>query len=445
MDLSVEIKALKNQVIQRRRDLHRYPEPGWMEYRTASIVAEELQQSGFQVYVGKQACKSDSRFGVPNGKVLAAREKRSIEEGAYKHWVEKMRNGHTAVVGVMKFNGPGPTIALRFDMDSNDLTESMDSGHKPFTEGYRSCHENMMHACGHDGHTAIGLGVATIIAKHKDELAGEVRLLFQPAEEGCRGAKSMVDAGWLDHVNYFFSGHIGLKSRKLGEVVASTGGFLSTTKINATFTGKAAHAGESPQEGKNALLAACMASIALNGISRHSEGATRINVGVLKSGTGRNVIPQKSYMELETRGMTTKLNDYMKNEVFRNLEHAARMYDVQCDWKVVGEAAGAKSSQELIPLIENELTKIDTVHDVIPYMDIGASEDIVYMLNKVQESGGKASYLLLGTSLKAGHHEDMFDFDEEVLTIGVEVYTRLIFASMHWYEQNNENRVKQYE
>ncbi len=438
MHLSKDIEAMREQLIRSRRDFHRYPEPGWLEYRTASIVAEELHRLGFRVYVGKKACKSDARFGVPDEEVLEKAEQRSIEEGASAYWVEQMRRGHTAVVGVIKGRHSGPVVALRFDMDSNGLTENMSDDHKPAVEGFRSCHDQSMHACGHDGHTAIGLGVAKIISKHRDKLCGEVRLLFQPAEEGCRGAKSMVDAGWLDHVDYFFSGHIGLKSRKTGEVVASTGGFLSTTKINATFTGRPSHAGERPQEGKNALLAACMASIALNGIPRHSGGATHINVGVIRGGSGRNVIPQEAYMELETRGMTTLLNEYMKQEAIRKIEHAAQMYDVHCDWEVVGEATGAESSKELIPLITQELETIDSVHEVIPYKEIGVSEDVVYMLNKVQQGGGKASYLLLGSALKAGHHEDAFDFDEEVLVIGVEVYARLIFATRHWVEQLHE-------
>src|SRR5690606_32834900 len=104
-----------------------------------------------------------------------------------------------------------------------EVEEADGASHLPAAGSFRSARPGMMHACGHDGHTAIGLGVAEALAECNEQLDGEVRLIFQPAEEGCRGAKSIVDAGWLDGVDYFFSGHIGFKSLVLGEVVASVG------------------------------------------------------------------------------------------------------------------------------------------------------------------------------------------------------------------------------
>ncbi|GIP38700.1 peptidase M20 [Paenibacillus sp. J31TS4] len=426
MNLSQQVQALKEQLVQLRRDFHEFPESGWVEYRTAAIVAEQLHQLGYHVYVGEEAGKSESRMGVPPAAVLQLHETRAVSEGADPAWIERMKGGHTAVVGVIRTGKPGPVLALRFDMDANDLTESAKPEHRPVTEGFSSQHKGTMHACGHDGHTAIGLGVARLLNNHRDALCGEIRLLFQPAEEGSRGAKAMVDAGWLEGVDYFFGGHIAFQSKRLGEIVASTNGFLATTKLNVEYTGKASHAGAAPEEGRNALLAAATACLHLNGISRHSGGATRINVGRLEAGTGRNIVANRATMQLETRGGTTELNEYMKQEAIRILEHAAMMYNVSCEWEIVGEAPGAQSSPELIPLIRQAAEHMGNVDAIVPSRDLGGSEDVVYMINRVQEQGGQASYLLFGTPIDDGHHQECFDFDEEVLLIGTELLARIV-------------------
>lgn len=417
---------LKKLLIKLRRDFHRYPESGWLEYRTASIIADQLQKYGYKVFVGKDACHSPSRMGVPNSSTLLENEKRAITEGANPHWVNKMSGGHTAVVGVLKSDKPGPIVALRFDIDSLDMVESNSCDHIPAKKGFRSLHEGMMHACGHDGHATIGIGVAKLLMDQIDSITGEVRILFQPAEEGARGGKSMVDKGWLDGVDYFFTGHIAFQSFKLGEIVASVGGFLATTKIDVSYKGKAAHAGNNPEKGKNALLAAASASLHLHGISRHSNGKTRINIGTLNAGTSRNVIPDYATMSVETRGETAELNEYMTGEAIRIIENTAKLYDVQCHWEIAGKAPDAMSNEELIPLIEQNAQEIKSISSVVPYKDLGGSEDAVYMINRVQEQGGQATYMLFGSPIPAGHHEVKFDFNEDVLLPSTELLTRLV-------------------
>lgn len=374
-------------------------------------------------------------MGVPCNDTLLKHEKRALSQGANPKWIKQMKGGQTGVVGVLKSEKPGPVIALRFDIDALDLNESNSKEHIPTIEGFRSVHEGMMHACGHDGHVAIGLGVAKFLMKHKEKWIGEIRLLFQPAEEGCRGAKSVVDKGWLDHVDFFYSGHIAFQSFKLGEVVASVGGFLSTTKLDVTFKGHPAHAGKTPNIGRNALLAAATASLHLHGIPRHGDGKSRINVGLLEAGSGRNIVPDHATMAIETRGETTKINDYMTEEAIRVVESSANMHGVDCEWEIVGKASGSIPNETFTSFIQDELESVKGLTTVIPYKELNASEDVVYMMNKVHTQGGEATYLLFGSPIPAGHHESLFDFDEEVLTIGVNVLTRLIFASRRW---NNE-------
>ncbi len=122
------------------------------------------------------------------------------------------------------------------------------------------------------------------------------------------------------------------------------------------------------------------------------------------------------------------MNQYMRTEALRIIEHAAAMHGVTGECEIVGEAPGAMSSKELVPIIQYEAQRMRRGISIVPYRDLGASEDVVYMLNAVQEQGGQAGYLLFGSPLKDGHHQQRFDFDEEVLAIGAEMFVRLILA-----------------
>lgn len=423
-------KAVR-ELIKLRRDFHKYPESGWTEYRTSAKIASFLESLGYEVYVGKEVCKSESRMGVPNTDILKKHEERALSQGVNAKWIELMGGGHTGVVGVLKTGYQGPTIALRFDIDSLDIQESKSENHLPFKQGFHSVHEGVMHACGHDGHTAIGLGVARELMEKYHLLKGEVRLIFQPAEEGCRGAQSIVDRGWLDNVNYFYSGHIAFQSFTFGEVVAGVDGFLATTKIDVTYKGKASHAGDKPEAGKNALLAASAASLHLHTIPRHSKGKTRINVGTLQAGSGRNIIPNSATMSIETRGETTELNDYMTNHTIRIIENVASMYDVDFSWNIVGSASEENSNKQLTDFISKQLESMKEITSIVNCRNLNASEDAVTMMKQVHEQGGKAAYLLFGSPIPAGHHEPEFDYDENVLPIGVDVFTRLVITTLN--------------
>lgn len=417
------------ELIKLRRDFHKHAESGWFEYRTSTKIAEMLTDFGYEVYVGKDVCKSTSRMGVPSNEQLIQQEKRAIDQGANYKWIKKMQGGHTGVIGVLRTNKSGPVIALRFDIDSLDIKESDSVEHAPNKYNFTSINEGMMHACGHDGHTAIGLGVARYLMNHHNVLKGEIRLIFQPAEEGCRGAKSIVDNGWLDGVDYLYSGHIAFQSFELGEVVAGMQGFMATTKMDVTFKGRSSHAGNNPEKGKNALLAASATSLHLHAIPRNSQGNTRINVGKLNAGTGRNIIPNHASMSLETRGSTKELNNYMTENAIRIIENIAKVYDVEFEWEIVGRAGDEKSDISLTKFIAENIKTLDDVRLIVEHKNLGASEDIVYMMEKVHQQGGKASYMLFGSPIPAGHHQPNFDFDERVLEIGVNVLVFLVFSS----------------
>ncbi len=410
------VDGLEKNILEKRRDFHQFAEAGWTEFRTASIVANELTKLGYQVLVGDEVIDGSFMMGVPREAELESHQKRAIQQGGDPQWISKMNGGKTGVVGILEFAKPGPTVALRFDLDANDANEAESDTHRPYHEKFASVNKGAMHACGHDGHAAVGLTVANILATLKDDLCGKVKLIFQPAEEGVRGARAMVEKGIVDDVDYLLGMHLGFQLRKTGQIACNVTGFLATTKYDAVFTGIPAHAGAAPEVGRNALLAAATAALNLHAIPRHSQGTSRINVGVLKAGTGRNVIPPTALIQLETRGATSAINQFMSQEAFRIINSAASMYGVTVEITEMGGAAGCSSSPELAGKLAEIAKRTGAFTEIVPDCDFGASEDCSYFMERVQEHGGQAAYILIGTDLSAGHHDSLFDFDEQALS-----------------------------
>ena len=416
--------AMQPEMVAMRRDFHRYAEMGWLEMRTASLVARRLTELGYEVLTGEQVCSREGRMGVPDEDVLEAAYARAVEQGADPEFVKHTRGGLTGVIGILRC-GEGPTVGMRFDMDALGVFESKEEAHRPTREGFASVNEGVMHACGHDGHTTIGLGVAKVLSEIKPYLHGTVKLIFQPAEEGVRGAKAIVDKGHLDDVDYLLASHITGKTPKLQEDVApGSYGALATCKYDVLFRGKAAHAGSSPHKGNNALLAAASAVLNLNAIPRHGGGATRINVGTLVAGSGRNVIADEAKMQIEVRGETTELNDYMRNYTENILEGAAKMYGCECDVKLMGAAISLCSDAALVQRVKKVCTeKLNLSCTKEPMLKSTGSEDVSYMMQRVQEKGGQAVFFRPQTQVYGASHNRLYDFEESILANAVKVFS----------------------
>lgn len=337
--------------------------------------------------------------------------------GRWRDYLDAVRGGFTGVVGTLP-RGKGPVVALRFDIDALGLVESQSDGHRPVREGFASVNERVMHACGHDGHTAVGLGVAEVLSELRDGLAGTVKLVFQPAEEGVRGARAMVGAGAVDEVDLLLGLHL-FSGWELGELDPGRGGYLATSKFDATFTGTPAHAGGRPNEGKNALLAAATAVLTLHAIAGHRDGVTRVNVGRLQAGSGRNVVPGSAHLEIETRGATTDVSDYVYGRAVEVLEGAAAMYGCHLALRVMGGAQCVTSDAELAGRVEEVASQMGGF-SLRPPEEGGGSEDLTFMMRRVQENGGLATNIGLGADLGGwGHHTAEFDFDERALRLAV--------------------------
>jgi aminobenzoyl-glutamate utilization protein A len=414
---------IEQDIIDYRRDFHRHAESGWTEFRTASLVARRLSDLGYEVRIGRHVVKDEERMGLPPPEVLEQCWQRAREQGGDPQFLEAVRGGLTGVVGILR-HGEGPTLGLRFDMDALDLTESTSPDHRPAREGFSSVNDGAMHACGHDAHTAVGLGVAQVLARLLDRLHGTVKLVFQPAEEGVRGAKAMVGAGVVDDVDFMLGHHV-YSGWGLGEIDPGRSGYLATSKFDATLTGAPAHAGGRPHEGRNALLAAATAILNLHAIPRHKEGATRINVGRLVAGTGRNIVPACAHLVIETRGASTELNDYVYDYAVRILEAAASMHTCTLEIKGMGSAKSASSDAELAERVERIALNMDGF-SIRPPERGGGSEDFTYMMARVQENGGLATNIGIGADLGGwGHHTAEFDIDERALKAAIRLLSAI--------------------
>lgn len=416
--------------VKRRRDFHKYAEIGWMEMRTSAIIAKTLTELGYEVLTGREVCEEKGRLGVPEKELLLQHASSLASQGAPMEYItEDMKEGYTGVIGILSC-GPGPVVAMRFDIDGLGVDESLESSHRPRREGFASVNPHMMHACGHDAHTAIGLGAAEVLMALKDELHGTLKLLFQPAEEGVRGARAMVLKGHLDDVDYFLGTHVEAEGGcNDGQVMPGTYGSLATAKYDVIYEGAPAHAGHEPEQGANALLAAACASLNLAAIARHGKGASRINVGTLHAGTGRNVIPDHAKLELEVRGETTEICRYMEEAAKRVVHSAADMYGCSCEMLLAGAADSHHSDRELSEyiarVIKRDLPNIKVCSQI--YEKNSGSEDISLMMSRVQERGGKASCMRSVTKLYGMPHTSVFDLDEKVILDGIEVFSALAF------------------
>lgn len=422
------MEKFQNQLVAWRRDFHKYPELGFLEMRTASIVADTLEKLGFELLLGKEVMKPDSCMGKPGMDKTRSHLEWARANGAIEKYLPHFEDGYTAVVGVLDSNTPGPTVAYRVDMDALPISESESDAHLPNHKGFRSSNNNM-HACGHDVHTSIGLGLSTLISENKENIRGRIKLIFQPAEEGARGAKSMVDAGVVDDVDYFIASHIGL-GVPFNQFIASNNGFLASSKLDVKFTGVSSHAGAHPEEGKNAMLAAVTAVSNLHSIPRHADGVTRVNVGELHSGSGRNIIPGTAELKMELRGETTELNEYMKNYAEEIIRGAALMHQIDYNIDTVGEAIGAEGSPELADILKQCADKSGMISQS-QTNSIKASEDATYFIDAVQKRRGYATYCVFGTDLAAGHHNEKFDIHEDSMMSAVQVLFETAKALTH--------------
>ncbi|MCK5843417.1 MAG: amidohydrolase [Victivallales bacterium] len=425
MDQLNDIRTIANEieksVIDARRNFHKYPELAWLEIRTASLIARKLKDIGCDIKIGREIIDAESRVGLPNKADLSKELERALAEGADKEFAEPVSDGFTGVAAVIS-NGEGPVIGLRVDTDALRVTETSASSHQPLKEGFTSTRDGVMHACGHDANTAVGLGVAEVLTRLKDNIRGTVKIIFQPAEESIAGAYPIAQSGFLDDIDKIFSIHY-FSPWNSGEVTcARDPGYFAISRFDVRFKGESSHAGGQPEKGRNALLAAANAVTNLYAIPRNGQGGTRINVGTLSAGSDRNVICDDAFMRMETRGATTELNEYMTENAMRVLKASAELWNCELEVIPMGGAPGGGSDDVFADFIMNYAEKTGILKARHEQRSFG-SEDFICMLKRVREHGGEGAALSIGAGPAGKHHGPDFDLNESVLKDSV------IFAS----------------
>ncbi len=414
-----------NKFIEYRREFHHFPEQGWDEVRTTSRIYEILTDMGYDCLMGLDVVDYDTiddMMRTPEER--RANMDRAIAQGAKPEIVE-MTKGFPGVIATFDTGRPGPVTAFRFDIDCLPGKEPHKEGFRPYDEGYISCNEGCVHACGHDAHTAMGLGIAEALLSKRDQFKGKIKLIFQPSEEVYHGAESVVAKGHLDDVDHFICMHVALSAegRPLGSHTMCCGckDFLSDRQIDVTFHGYGAHPCGAAQEGRDAMLAACSAVLNLRTIADHELGLTRVNVGIIRGGTVVNSIPDECFISLECRGETPEISEYVERRVFEVLDGAAKMHGCTYDCYKWGLYPASKSDDAMMEIIERAAHKVPWFEKVYYEGSIGGSDDAAAMMNAVKEHGGITTYLGIGTDTTQAVHNDEFDLDEECIPAAIDM------------------------
>jgi aminobenzoyl-glutamate utilization protein A len=420
-------EPVRDRLVTLRRNLHRHPEPAWREFYTTARLVEEIRAIGVdELVVGPDAYDPSDRMAVPDDDLDLWIE-RARERGADEALLERMTGGNTGAIAVLDC-GDGPAIGLRVDIDGLFITESTRETHDPATEGFRSVIDGTMHACGHDAHMTWGL--AALEAIKKSDFAGRLVVFFQPAEEASGGGYAMANSPFADSLEYLLAVHVGL-DYPTGQVVAGIEKPLAMCHVDATIEGASAHAGKAPNEGQNAMHAMATAIENAYAIPRHSDGATRVNIGYAEAGSASNIIAEHAHMEAEARGETTELMEYMKTELDQTIQSAAQMHDCRATVDVVSESPRSDSDPELQELVHEVARDVDGIDIVHRTVEFGASEDATFLMERIKEAGGLATYLIVGTDHPTSHHTPTFDIDEDSLKHGVDVLVDTIRELEH--------------
>lgn len=356
-----------------RRDFHRNPELGFQEVRTAGIVAHELQQLGLEVITG----------------------------------VAK-----TGVVALLEGSQPGPTLLVRFDMDALPVSEETGNA-------YASMRPGVMHACGHDGHVAIGLTVAKILTRMQSQLRGRVKFVFQPAEEGLGGAEGMIAAGVLENPrpDHTLALHI-WNDKPLGWIGITPGPLMAGAEVfKIKLTGRGGH-GALPHQTVDPVVAASQVVMALQTIVARNVSPLQsavITVARMQAGEAFNVIPQSA----ELNGTIRTFEPQVREMVLRRFREVV---------SGVAQALGCTVEIDLVrltPAVINDAALAarlaGCVRQSLPSAQLDnnfqlmVSEDMAYMMEQVP-----GCYLVVGGANPAKepnypHHHPRFDFDEEAL------------------------------
>lgn len=375
-----EAEQLFTQLVAWRRDFHRHPELGFQELRTADIVAEHLRSLGLEVSSG---------IG---------------------------KTGVVAIVEGDESRREAPTVLLRFDMDALPI-------HEENEVEYRSQKPGVMHACGHDAHTAIGMGVAQILAKHRNQLRGRVKLVFQPAEEGLGGAMAMIKDGVMEDPQPSASYGLHVWSRlPLNHVVVQAGPlWAAADKVDLTVHGRGGH-GAMPQETIDTIVVASQIVLAWQSIVARNVSPTDtavVTVGSFHSGSTCNVIAEEAKLSCSIRSFTPEVRSLLVKRMQEIADGVCAAYGASCELVLTPGVPPTINSAQGAAVMRKAASQIVGEEQVIQITPMMVGEDMSEFLNRAP-----GCYIVVGawdpqTPLNSPHHSPTFMMDERMMPTGV--------------------------
>jgi amidohydrolase len=385
IDFLNEAKQLFPYAQELRRDFHMHPELGFQEVRTAGIVAQELNKLGIEVTTG-------------------------IAE--------------TGVVGIIEGSGPGKVLLIRFDMDALPIIEETGAP-------YASQNNGVMHACGHDGHTAVGLSVAKLLHKYKDSFKGTIKLVFQPAEEGLGGALRMVKEGVLENPRPDFS--LGMhvwNDNPIGDIIVTTGPSMAGAEMfSVTITGKGAH-GAAPHLGYDPIVAASQIITALQTIASRNVDPLKsavVSVTAIQGGTAFNIIPPAVELKGTVRTFRPEVRDTVHRRMKEIIIGIAKSMECEAEIKIEDVTPAVINDAELSALVREQASIVLPEANIVEGLRTMGSEDMAYMMDDIP-----GCYMFIGSqnekeNLVYGHHHPKFDIDEQALVNGIALVSASAF------------------
>lgn len=377
------IQNSESELIAMRRELHENPELPWEEFETTKRIIRELDKIGISY-----------RLTEPTG-----------------------------VIAEIKGAKPGKTVALRGDMDALPVFELNEVDYKSKVEG-------KMHACGHDAHTAMLLSAAKALYEVRDELSGNVRLLFQPAEEIAQGAAEMVRQGAMDGVDNVFGMHIWTVMPS-GKVSCEAGPRMAAADIvKIHFKGKGGHGSLPNQTIDAAMVASSFVMNVQSVVSRetHPLDAAVVSIGKMAVGTRFNVIAENAILEGTVRTFTSENRDRIRDAIYRYAEHTAAMYGATVEIEYVYGTPPVINDEQSSELATNIVTEAFGEEAIMFDRPTTGGEDFSFFMEKAP-----GCFAFLGTASPEAdsewaHHHGRFNIDEATLKQGAELYAQYAVA-----------------
>ena len=380
MNIKNITKNYKDYIIEKRRYFHMNPEPSFNEYNTSKVIQDELKklEIPFEIFA------------------------------------------KTGIIATIKGANPGKTVLLRADMDALEVCEKNNVS-------YKSQKEGLMHACGHDGHIAMLLGAAHVLNEIKNELSGEIKLFFQPAEETAQGAKAVIEESKItESIDAAFAIHL-WQGVPVGKISLESGARMAAADLfSIKVKGKSGH-GSMPHETIDAVVVASAIVMNLQHlVSRNTNPLDTlvVTVGKLTAGTRNNIIAGDAFLEGTIRSFSDEVWKKVPEQIERVVKNTAAAYGAEVEINLVRATPPLVNNQDISDILKTSAEKLYGKEVITKYEKTPGGEDFAYFTQVVPGALAFVGIRNDEKGINSPHHNETFDMDEEALEMGANLYAQ---------------------